>query len=254
MLPYKCWLNSHCTFAAVHISELSTSLKKKKANCNVFTLSCPIKISLRVLPSWISCLCVSFTPIPTIISSSSAQVGGERKYRQAARPSGGSVGPQRGDVVKCSASGGPEDPGKCHLAQHQLGQTEQATPGQIEVRRGREGEKRINIFQIFMCMHVTTWILTDVVHTFSVTFVCLCVHIKALAGLQLQVAEVFVGSEDAGGVAEWCWGYFETSGEWASSTQTAPQGNTYTHTHTHRDTYSDTQAFLYKYKYRFTYT
>ncbi|KAM7375197.1 hypothetical protein PAMA_014334 [Pampus argenteus] len=59
-------------------------------------------------------------------------VGCERKYRQATRPSGGSAGPQRGDDVGCSASGGPEDPGKRHLAQYQLGQTEQAAPGQTE--------------------------------------------------------------------------------------------------------------------------
>lgn len=79
------------------------------------------------------------------------------------------------------------------------------------------------------CMNINTWF---------------CVHIKALAGLQLQVAEVCFRSEGTGRVVEQRWEHFETGREWARSTQTAAQGNS----HTHMDACTHTNTHLTKYR------
>lgn len=178
---------------------------------NIFVTVGAIRCCIKVSNGTLWCLTITCT-----------HTGGEGEHWQAARPSGGSVVPPRGDGKGCTASGGPEDPGDCHPPQHQLGQTEQALPGQTEVRTG-----------FHHCRTFKTDLYADILYTDSNAHLCVfvCVHIKALAGLQLQVAQVCLRSESSGGVADWRWEHFETGWEWSSSTQTASQGNTHAHTH-----------------------
>lgn len=71
-----------------------------------------------------------------------------------------------------------------------------------------------SVFSVFICTLI------------SQNIDSLCISNKALAGLQLQVAEVYFRSEGDGGVVDWRGEDFETGREWTSSAQTAPQGKT----------------------------
>lgn len=78
--------------------------------------------------------------------------GGEGEHLRASRPSGGSV-------VWGSASGGPEDPRDRLPPRCQLGQTEQALPGQTEVRRQRHIHRFskcpwLQEYWLMLCMHL----------------------------------------------------------------------------------------------------
>lgn len=141
------------------------------------------------------------------------QTGGEGEHWHPERSSRGSFGTQRGIAVWGSDYGGPEDPSNCHPPHYQLGQTQQTPPGQIQVRIELEEASR-SVFSVFICTLI------------SQNIDSLCISNKALAGLQLQVAEVYFRSEGDGGVVDWRGEHFETGREWASSAQTAPQGKT----------------------------
>lgn len=115
-------------------------------------------------------------------------------------------------------------------------------------RQEKKNKLNKNIMQLIrnlLSIYFSCWAAINVSHFKSikteVLFACVFagVHIKALAGLQLQVAEVCLGSEGAGGVAWWRPQRFGSKRERGGGAETAPQGNTHTHTGTHSNTQTD---------------